>query len=287
MSRRAFSRSLLEVVAGIAVLPPTVQARAQGGDSLGVAVVGTGSDEDFAKGVRMGIDEAARAASLFSKRISLSRIEPRDGETMSAAIERLSSAQVHALVAFSSADELSAMASACERHGIVLFNCGSRADSLRRNSCRSLFHIEASDAMYADAGRWNAAAKRIVLWDAGLEKYGAAQLNDRFLSAAGRPMTSSAWAGWLAVKIAWESFLRSPASIHAWLTAGPSQFDGHKGAPLSFRAWDRQLRQPLYATADRITEVPDLGRTVLPTRELLDTLGDGPGMQSCPAPAGS
>jgi hypothetical protein len=87
-------------------------------------------------------------------------------------------------------------------------------------------------------------------------------------------MDGAAWAGWFAVKVAWESFLRSKP-------VESIEFDGHKGAPLTFRSWDHQLRQPLYAVKSRVADVPDVARSNLSAREVLDTIGDKAGVQSC------
>lgn len=139
--------------------------------------------------------------------------------------------------------------------------------------------------MYSAASA-KAGASRIVLWNSSLEKYGAAQLNDRFHSRFTYAMDSAAWAGWFAVKVIWESILRSreDATLGNSLASAKTQFDGHKGAPLSFREWDRQLRQPLYAVgagADaRLREVPDITASV-PIRDLLDTIGDSADGKSC------
>ena len=86
----------------------------------------------------------------------------------------------------------------------------------------------------------------------------------------------------MAVKIAWETSLRAgstdPAALLTFLEKESTQFDGHKGAPLSFRAWDHQLRQPLYAVAGAkvIAELPDVGKGG-EQREQLDRFGDPPG----------
>jgi ABC-type branched-subunit amino acid transport system substrate-binding protein len=102
-------------------------------------------------------------------------------------------------------------------------------------------------------------------------------------------MTSGAWAAWLAIKILWESALRQKSgdgsAIAEYLTRDSTQFDGHKGQPLSFRAWDHQLRQPLYvvsadaADGRRIKEVPESSDGSL--RDALDRLGSGRATSVC------
>jgi ABC transporter substrate binding protein (PQQ-dependent alcohol dehydrogenase system) len=124
----------------------------------------------------------------------------------------------------------------------------------------------------------------IELWHGSLERYGGSQLNDRFRARFKRPMTSDAWAGWVAVKIGWETSLRAQSvdskRLFAVLDNEATQFDGHKGVPLSFRSWDHQLRQPLYAVDGEnvVAELPNVGRNADQSmREQLDHFGDPPG----------
>jgi hypothetical protein len=84
-----------------------------------------------------------------------------------------------------------------------------------------------------------------LLWRGDLTRYGAAQLNDRYRRRFGGEMTAAAWAGWLAVKIAAETLLRSDGQPPEEVL-GDLEFDGHKGEPLRFDAGTRELLQPLY-----------------------------------------
>jgi ABC transporter substrate binding protein (PQQ-dependent alcohol dehydrogenase system) len=140
-----------------------------------------------------------------------------------------------------------------------------------------VFFIEPSDAMYAAAARV-AGTANIVTWHSTLERYGAAQLNDRFRSATGRQMDGAAWCGWFATKVVLESSLRmrgkGAAGLREHLIADDTQFDGHKGAPLSFRASDHQLREPVYSLVPGKPpqDIPDFARSPGTARDLLDTI---------------
>ncbi|HEX6053868.1 MAG TPA: hypothetical protein VFZ21_31575 [Gemmatimonadaceae bacterium] len=94
------------------------------------------------------------------------------------------------------------------------------------------------------------------VWQPTLERYGAAQLNDRYRSATGRPMSGDAWLGWFAVKLLADSALKlrtaDPRRLQAHLALSTTVFDGHKGAPLRFDG-RRRLVQPLYAKSGRPT----------------------------------
>jgi ABC transporter substrate binding protein (PQQ-dependent alcohol dehydrogenase system) len=142
--------------------------------------------------------------------------------------------------------------------------------------------------MYAIASGGGASAANTVLWAGTLERYGASQINNRFRARYQTPMDGGAWAGWVAVKIAAEAALRAHSvkagAILSYLETPSTTFDGHKGWPLSFRSWDHQLRQPLYAVAAGrvVAELPDVGRNADQSmREELDKFGDPAGSAGC------
>ena len=116
-----------------------------------------------------------------------------------------------------------------------------------------------------------------VAWSWAFERYGAPQVSHRFERAAGRAMEGPDWAAWLAVRALGEAAARSgapdTAGVDAYLLGPGLALDGAKGPPLSFRAWDHQLRQPiLLATADAVVaEAPLPG--FLHAKNVLDTLG--------------
>jgi ABC-type branched-subunit amino acid transport system substrate-binding protein len=195
-------------------------------------------------------------------------------------------------------DDCRAISNACVERRAVFMNVLSRSDNLRRSNCtKFVVHVEASEAMYSSVRRMAAGSEPssssdcdVMLWHSSLERYGASQLNDRFNAKWHRPMTGSSWAGWMAVKAATESFFRAGVNdgetIASYMTSDTTQFDGHKGAPLSFRSWDHQLRQPLYCVSKTsgflvARDVPDLARSSRPARELLDELGDDKSTSVC------
>jgi hypothetical protein len=127
---------------------------------------------------------------------------------------------------------------------IVLEDGSSRIDldGGRLTSGAATFRVSASPANRDAALRnWHlhntTPAARALEWHAALERYGAAQLNQRFEQRFGAPMDAAAWIGWMLVKIAVESALRS-------MHIADGSYDGHKGAPLTFDD-DGQLVQPL------------------------------------------
>jgi ABC transporter substrate binding protein (PQQ-dependent alcohol dehydrogenase system) len=114
-------------------------------------------------------------------------------------------------------------------------------------------------------------------WARPHEQWGATQLQDRFLRQAKRWMTDRDYAAWMAVRAIGEAATRSKsadaAAIVAFMRSDRFELAAYKGARLSFRPWDGQLRQPvLLADAHSLVSVsPQPG--FLHQFSELDTLG--------------
>jgi ABC transporter substrate binding protein (PQQ-dependent alcohol dehydrogenase system) len=89
-------------------------------------------------------------------------------------------------------------------------------------------------------------------WARPHEQWGATQLQERFLHQAKRWMTDRDYAAWMAVRAIGEAATRSkstdPAAILAFMRGDRFELAAYKGARLSFRSWDGQLRQPVLLT---------------------------------------
>ncbi|MEA2764853.1 MAG: hypothetical protein QOK07_1257 [Gemmatimonadaceae bacterium] len=278
----------------------------------------TAGAASVARGVRLGADEAKQTATLFGDKVDLYEAEGTGVAALAAAEQLLFARKVQVLVGVSAADA-DALSRFAESHHVLFMNAASRAHSLRAACRRYTFHVEATDAMYANAaqaaGQWavtvtpkvsgrvaGAGRDSVTLWGPDLQRFGASQLNDRYRDRYHAGMDGFAWTGWAAVKIATEAALRtrssSPAELTAYLESPSTQFDGHKGWPLSFRIADHQLRQPLYvATAVgageyRSRDVPELrdasslgesgdSRPRTSSQTLLDSLIARPDARAC------
>jgi hypothetical protein len=231
-------------------------------------------------GLELGLDEARHAATLFGGTIlDVPLATPQTARDALSAI-------------IGGGNESSALAwiHHAAQSDTIYMNVGATSDRLRGADCsRAAFHVVPSDAMARDAEQIAGAAPstRVEAWDSSLSRFGADTLNQRFLTRFHAPMTSGAWAAWFAVKALWESALRQQSGaanrIAEYLVRDTTQFDGHKGSPLSFRAWDHQLRQPLYVVAGgatRLTEVPQLTGAA-PIRDALDRLGGATPKSMC------
>jgi len=259
---------------------------------------------DIYSGLTLALAETQRSGELFGQRISLveRRVAARndgDADAIGPAVrELIEQTDPAVLIGGTSSAECETIASLSAGRQILSINVAATADTLRSQNCgpRTMYHIAASDAMIESAKAAAAAVSasaNVELWHSSLERYGAAQLNDRYTARFKRPMTSLGWAGWMAIKVAWEASLRArsvePADLLAVLRKEETQFDGQKGAPLSFRTWDNQLRQPLYAVVPDsrvgrvVAELPDVGRNNQGSmREQLDRFGAGRSI-ACPS----
>jgi ABC transporter substrate binding protein (PQQ-dependent alcohol dehydrogenase system) len=151
-----------------------------------------------------------------------------------------------------------------------------------------------TDGEFARTLPYNTAQPRPVLGHAGLvalawhrrwDRYGAPQLSRRFLKQAGREMTGQDWAAWVAVKAIATVLEDKPKANLAQqlqaLRSGAVTVDGFKGGTVSFRAWDGQLRQPIFlAHGDGVAAAAPVDGAMHP-KDVLDTLGADEGDSLC------
>jgi ABC transporter substrate binding protein (PQQ-dependent alcohol dehydrogenase system) len=152
---------------------------------------------------------------------------------------------------------------------IVAEKAWSESGDLRRNAAAEvplltqardydvvLVADEAEDfARYVVANTWlprpvaGSAGLRAAAWAPVVEQWGAVQLQNRFQDKAGRTMTPVDYAAWAAMRTVGEASLRAsdltPAALGARMRAPDFALAGFKGAKLSFRSWNGQLRQPI------------------------------------------
>lgn len=116
-----------------------------------------------------------------------------------------------------------------------------------------------------------------IAWHRAYEQYGGIQLQNRFKAMTKRQMTERDYMAWLAVRVFGEAVTRSQKTDaigwRAYLLSSNFQVAGFKGQGMSFRAWDRQLRQPIILSGPRslVSMSPQDG--FLHQKYLTDTLG--------------
>ncbi len=114
-------------------------------------------------------------------------------------------------------------------------------------------------------------------WHPTHDQWGASQIQNRFQALAGRWMSEQDYGAYLAVRAIGEAATRTHSNqlqpIRDYLLSDKLALQGYKGNPLSFRAWDGQLRQPILLAAPRsLVAVAPIEGFLHPTTEL-DTLG--------------
>ncbi len=115
-------------------------------------------------------------------------------------------------------------------------------------------------------------------WHWTFERFGAPQLNSRFVRATkGRHMSGADWAAWVAVKAIVQARVRGESpefdAMSAYLRGNSIRIDGFKGVALSLRPWNNQLRQPiLLATHNAVVSLAPVEGFLHQINDL-DTLG--------------
>lgn len=117
----------------------------------------------------------------------------------------------------------------------------------------------------------------VTAWHPQWERNGGPQLTRRFAKLASRPMQGADWAAWAAGRAVATVLAENPKAPVAQqlkaLRGGNTTLDGFKGRNMSFRAWDGQLRQPLFLShVDGVVGTAPLDGVLHP-KEVLDTLG--------------
>jgi hypothetical protein len=280
-------RRVAECCAAILPLLITTADRAPAAAPLTIVAV-LPAEDGAMKGVLLGTAEAERTASLLRQEFTLHVGFASGAAAADTALRMLREHDAQVLIGGADAAAASALMDAAEAAGVLFLNIGAADDSLRTRCSAFAFHVAPSAAMLHAAASGVDTGRHAAGWHDSLERYGAGQVNDRFRAQFGGVVGEREWAGWLAVKIAWEAAQRAPSgdahALAAYLTRDDVIFDGHKGLPLSFRPRTHQLRQPVYIIAgDSVTaEVPSPRDAPAETAAaLLDRLAAAGEEQAC------
>ena len=114
-------------------------------------------------------------------------------------------------------------------------------------------------------------------WHRTHEQWGAAQLQSRFLKAAGRRMTPLDYQVWASVRAIGEAATRTKSTafdtIRSYMISDSFDLAGFKGQKLTFRPWNQQLRQPILLAGPTALVSVSPQEGFLHPRSQLDTLG--------------
>ncbi|SPH20411.1 hypothetical protein ASD8599_01146 [Ascidiaceihabitans donghaensis] len=114
-------------------------------------------------------------------------------------------------------------------------------------------------------------------WSPVIEQWGAAQLQSRFEDQHARKMNSHDYAAWAAMRTLGEAVTRTNATdvetLRAYVMSEAFELAGFKGRPLTYRAWNGQLRQPIAIAHPRALAAQAPLEGFLHQVNELDTLG--------------
>ncbi len=115
-------------------------------------------------------------------------------------------------------------------------------------------------------------------WHWTWERHGAPQLNQRFARIEKtRPMRAEDWAAWASVKSVVTAIRKTGSTelggLRRFLTGPDTAIDVYKGNPVSFRAWNNQLRQPILLHTHNAVVARAPVEGFLHRLNYLDTLG--------------
>jgi hypothetical protein len=269
LDRRAFLR-LAGAASALAVLDVRALRAESASTPVRLVVAVPEGAGALRSGAHFGLEEVEQAATLLRREVEVGVLTP----ARALAEARAESGTL--LVGACRGGEAEELADAAAAADLLYLNAGDDGAALRARCLPTLFHVAPGAHMLAAARALAGDAPgEIVPWHPALRRFGAGQLNDRYLVRFDAPMPAEAWAVWMGVKIAWEASLRARSTrgevLAAHLLERRTRFDGHKGAPLTFRA-DRQLRQPLYLAAPgsdgEPRQLPDLRGGGAPDEEL-------------------
>ncbi len=122
-------------------------------------------------------------------------------------------------------------------------------------------------------------------WHRTHEQWGAVQMQNRFRRESQRWMTPVDYAAWVAIRSIGEAVTRTGKNetkdISNYLISKSFGIGAYKGVKVSYRKWNRQLRQPVLLAAPRsmVSVSPQEG--YLHPNSELDTLGTDDSESSC------
>ncbi|MDX2289156.1 MAG: ABC transporter substrate-binding protein [Hyphomicrobiaceae bacterium] len=125
-------------------------------------------------------------------------------------------------------------------------------------------------------------------WHRAFEQFGAKTMQQRFEDFAKRKMTERDHLVWLGVRTMGEAVLRSGtsdvAALRAFMLSDAYVVAGFKGTGLTFRTWNRQMRQPLLIMGPRALVSISPQEGYLHPKFVTDTLGFDEAETACGQP---
>lgn len=239
--RRRFNTSCRAcVLFTLVAMTLTGQSNAAGQLEVNIGFIGE-KNSDAWYGAEQGIKEANAQGKFLGQLYTLQALDHPD---------QVAAGHLTAVVAAVSAGRLERLAELAADKAV--FNVARDDNELREACVNNLLHTIPSQAMHDDAmQQWQrkkpGSSAIAQAWHPKFRKYAAAQLNKRYHSSAGKPMSDIAWAAWAAVKLTSDTVARTASAAGSEILNSVKTdlaFDGQKGIDMSFRNTG-QLRQPL------------------------------------------
>lgn len=224
------------------------RAEARPDGALRVAYVAPPGAVAALRGAALGAEEVLHAAKLVGRPFFVLTATSTSPPEAAAAARALVRQGAFAVIGGFDEASCRVLDELATEENVLFVNVGCRQDRLRHELGPNTFHVQATETSYREM--IGDASGEPMLWHGELIRYGAGQLNARFVRRFGRPAGGDEWASWMAIKLLWEAALRADGtdarSLASFLVGPGAEFDGHKGQPLAFRREDHQLQQPLY-----------------------------------------
>jgi ABC transporter substrate binding protein (PQQ-dependent alcohol dehydrogenase system) len=122
-------------------------------------------------------------------------------------------------------------------------------------------------------------------WHRTHEKWGATQMQNRFRRKAGRWMTSTDYAAWVAARTIGEASARiksfDSAKIRNYILSEDFEIAAYKGIKVTYRKWSQQLRQRILLASPRSLVSVSPQKEFLHKFSEMDTLGFDVSESSC------
>lgn len=127
-----------------------------------------------------------------------------------------------------------------------------------------------------------------VAWHRSFEQWGGMSLQSGFERLAGRIMTERDYTAWLALRAFGEAVVRTENAdarkLRAYILSDQFEVAGFKGQAMTFRHWDRQLRQPILLSGPRSLVSMSPQEEFLHEKFHTDSLGFDEPETKCPFP---
>src|SRR5205809_975628 len=232
------------------------------------------------QGATLAVEELNEKGGVLGRKIELiTEDEANPGVAVQKARKLIEKDRVVAIEGLVSSASCLAVGDEVQRAKILMINAGANSDEIRSKRChRYVFSTEGCNTQYVSAiGNWLIRERKIsrwyfltsdyayawpvgeslrghfpIIWWHELATPASHAWAARYVKRWGRPPDNQAYGDYVAVHAIAQAVDRAKSTDSAKLVQAleghtlTAAMDGLKGRPLTFRAWDHQLLQPMY-----------------------------------------